>query len=228
MDTVQLVASVLGALSVSYVLSVVMSKFPDDAHATSHNNAKEFWPYDILPVGSSLSLIIGSLAQRLTRKNFLATRTVGPSHMVRPRLSFAACMLNVALTPLAYFCVVPPFKPLSLRSLKSQASKAAKGLKNFGPGWYEKPYEQTMDMVNKANYSPIGRAAAHDFFLRRLVAKLRLEDEVREEERGLGSCQQTCMKQRKHGTMPMLTPGVRNSSPATPPYSSSRSASLSS
>ena len=105
--------------------------------------------------------------------------------MVRPRLSLKARVLNLALTPLAYFRAAPPFKPLTLKSMKSQASWAAKGLSNFGPDWYEGPYEQTMEMVNKADYSPIGKAAAHDFFLRRLVAKLRLEDEVRASRGGV-------------------------------------------
>lgn len=36
-----------------------------------------------------------------------------------------------------------------------------------------------MEMVNNGGYSPIGKAAAHDFFLRRLMAKLRLEDHLK-------------------------------------------------
>ncbi|GMH70898.1 hypothetical protein TL16_g05520 [Triparma laevis f. inornata] len=57
-----------------------------------------------------------------------------------------------------------------------------KGLNDFGDTWYEAPYTETMEMVNEANYSPIGRAAANDFFLRRLIARLRLIDHLKKPE----------------------------------------------
>jgi hypothetical protein len=99
-------------------------------------------------------------------------------YSVPPRISLKGRLGNFLLAPLAFFRVSPVFKPLSLASLKKQASSATKGLGNFGDRWYEGPYAETMAMVNASAYSPIGRAAAHDFFLRRLVAKLRLNDHL--------------------------------------------------
>ena len=76
------------------------------------------------------------------------------------------------------FLNVGPFAPLNLEKHKKLAIKAAKGLTDFGDDWYEEPFRQTMNMVNKSGYSPIGKASAHDFFLRRLVARLRLRNEL--------------------------------------------------
>jgi len=41
-----------------------------------------------------------------------------------------------------------------------------------------------MELVNGGGYSPIGYASAHDFFLRRLVAKLRIVDHLKNTEEG--------------------------------------------
>jgi hypothetical protein len=97
---------------------------------------------------------------------------------VAPRISWKGSLGNFLLAPLAFFQISPVFKPLKLESLQRQASKATKGLKDFGDKWYEGPYRETMAMVNSSSYSPIGRAAAHDFFLRRLIARLRLNDHL--------------------------------------------------
>jgi len=98
-------------------------------------------------------------------------------YSVPPRVSWKGRLGNFLLAPLAFFQVTV-FKPLSLPALKKMASKATKGLTCFGDTWYEQPYMQTMAMVNESTYSPIGKAAAHDFFLRRLIAKLRLNDHL--------------------------------------------------
>lgn len=90
-----------------------------------------------------------------------------PKFGVPPRISLKARLGNLLLLPLSFFHISPVFKPLKLSSLKKAASKMTKGLNDFGDTWYEAPYTETMEMVNEANYSPIGRAAANDFFLRR-------------------------------------------------------------
>ncbi|GMH68720.1 hypothetical protein TrST_g4400 [Triparma strigata] len=102
-----------------------------------------------------------------------------PKFGVPPRISWKARLGNLLLSPLAYFQISPVFKPLSLKSLKKAATKMTKGLTDFGDTWYETPYTQTMEMVNTSTYSPIGKAAANDFFLRRLIARLRLIDHLK-------------------------------------------------
>ena len=75
-----------------------------------------------------------------------------PKYAVSPRISLKARILNILLSPLAYFQVSPVFKPLKLSSLEKQASQGVRGLKDFGDECYKGPYEETMDMVNKGGY----------------------------------------------------------------------------
>ena len=100
---------------------------------------------------------------------------------VAPRISFIAKVGNFCLYPLFFFGIGAPFHKLSLSEIKKMASKITK-LKDFGDDWYEAPYTETMDLVNNGGYSPIGFASAHDFFLRRLVAKLRIVNHLKNTE----------------------------------------------
>ena len=95
-------------------------------------------------------------------------------------------MINALLSPWALFNALEVLRPLNLERLKVLATRATKGLDCYGDPSYEPFYRETMRMVNESNYSPIGKAAAHDFFLRRLMSKLRLNDHL--SDPGVSKC----------------------------------------
>jgi hypothetical protein len=128
-------------------------------------------------MSSLMANVIVSFAFIMIIKNVFAP-LFGSKYATPPRVSLTAKIGNFLLYPLFYFKFSPTFHPLDLKELKSMASKATK-LSDFGDDWYEAPYAQTMSLVNKGNYSPIGFASAHDFFLRRLIAKLRIVDNLK-------------------------------------------------
>ena len=55
-------------------------------------------------------------------------------------------------------------------------------LSNFGDDWDETPYRETIDIVNKTNYSPVGKLLMYNFFLSQLKELLMMEDAFRKDE----------------------------------------------
>jgi len=70
------------------------------------------------------------------------------------------------------------FKSLELDDLQNQAVRACGGIDDFGDDWYERAFRRVIERVNSASYSPIGKAAVHNFLTRRLMTRLRFNKEL--------------------------------------------------
>jgi len=66
------------------------------------------------------------------------------------------------------------FQPLDLDRLKKKATMETK-LYDYGDDWDEGPYRDTIDVVNKNNYSPVGRLLLYKLFVSQLKELLLLQ-----------------------------------------------------
>jgi len=55
-------------------------------------------------------------------------------------------------------------------------------LYKFSEDWDERPYRETIDVVNSTNYSPVGKLLMYNFFLSQLKELLMMEDAFRKDE----------------------------------------------
>lgn len=115
------------------------------------------------------SLVLFHLFRALTRSKFSA-----PS-----RITWKGSILNWLLWPEALMKRKPAFKKITLAALKKAATKNAKGLNDFGDTWFETAYAHAADMVNGRNLSSLGKYISFDSMMRRLVARLRVQDELK-------------------------------------------------
>lgn len=94
------------------------------------------------------------------------------------RITWKGALFNWALWPEAILKRKPAFRKITLESLQKAAIKNAK-LSDFGDTWYETAFSHAADMLNRRKLSPLGKYVAFDSMMRRLVARLRFNEELK-------------------------------------------------
>ena len=98
-------------------------------------------------------------------------------YSVRPNISWKAYFLNIAMKPLQVFRIGKDFEAMSLERFKKIAKKIAK-YDDFEDYEFEEPFKYVIRKTIDDGFSPLGYAAARDFFIRRLSVKLRVNKEL--------------------------------------------------
>mmetsp|Transcript_6173 Transcript_6173/g.8167 ORF Transcript_6173/g.8167 Transcript_6173/m.8167 type:complete len:460 (+) Transcript_6173:437-1816(+) len=111
--------------------------------------------------------------------HFLYVRAGCNEYSSRPNISWKAWALNLALWPMQYFKLSKSYKPMKLEEMKKIATKIAK-YDDFEDHQFERPFDWTIKKIEEIGYSPLGYAAAKDFFIRRLAVKLRVNKELKD------------------------------------------------
>ena len=117
---------------------------------------------------------------------------VSEDKSTKPNLTWIGWMLNIILWP--FFILKPndTFAPLNLDKLKTKAMKQS-GLHDFGD-FDERPYRETIDVVNEYNYTPLGRMLLHIFFVDRLIIILQIQNACKENKSFLEYSQKNKMQ----------------------------------
>lgn len=127
---------------------------------------------------STISIIITlSLLQRWLSQN----QNKQSQQKDKPSTTFALKAINTILRPLFILQPNEKFQPLNLNKLKQKAMKET-NLYKFSEDWDERPYRETIDVVNSTNYSPVGKLLMYNFFLSQLKELLMMEDAFRKDE----------------------------------------------
>lgn len=78
------------------------------------------------------------------------------------------------------------FKAITIEALEKEAIKRAK-LSDFGDSWYKVGFQHVINLINKRNLTPLGQYVAFDSFMRRLVARLRVKEELKKSPAALST-----------------------------------------
>ena len=103
-----------------------------------------------------LVIALGAIAFKIIRTKFFNKST-------KPNITWIGWILNTILWPLFFLKPHAMFKPLNLQTLKLKAMEQSQ-LRDFGD-FDEQPYQETIDVVNEYNYTPLGRLLLHKFFV---------------------------------------------------------------
>lgn len=95
-------------------------------------------------------------------------------YKVKPNISREAWLANLILWPRFIFQTREEYKPFNFERMKAKAIKKV-GYDDFGD-WDERPFKETIECVNKTDYSYLGRAICYDFFVRRMMTTLRIRE----------------------------------------------------
>lgn len=96
----------------------------------------------------------------------------------KPNVTFAGWIINMVLWPMFILQPNDAFRALDLDKLKAKAVEKT-GLSDFGD-WDEVPYREAIELVNKKNYSPLGKYCMYNFFVERLTVTLQIKKTFKE------------------------------------------------
>lgn len=101
-----------------------------------------------------------------------------------PRLTLKGKIYNWMLWPEMIMKRKNHFKKITIENVEKEAIKRAK-LTDFGDSWYKVGFQAVIDLINKRKMTPLGQYVAFDSFMRRLVARLRVKEELKKNPEAL-------------------------------------------
>jgi len=121
--------------------------------------------------------------------NILFQHLTRDKYKVKPNTSRDAWLANLILWPRYVFQTREEYRPFNFDRMKAVAIKKV-GYSDFGD-WDERPFRETIDCVNKTDYSYIGHAICYDFFVRRMMTTLRIRQAFSQDEELREYCEKT-------------------------------------
>jgi hypothetical protein len=124
-------------------------------------------------VDTTTTLIFGAVCLFLVAGFLLLRRNKNP-YLASPRISWKAKVINLLLLPwhMAQYKV---FRPITLEGVMKQGAKKARS-SDFGDDGFMVPYRYAIERFSRARFSPIGHLGASSYLMRRMIARLRLNE----------------------------------------------------